>query len=195
MNTNGSGLTLNDLGDLLERWRSVNLVIPSEIQGSPETDEPAPAYPLAQVLASLYMRRQISFDELCNLAEQITERQAQWESVCYGIGMEAGLGLISEDDVPAYLTACNRPFGHFLRDLHARSGEPPLFEPTRAADMGKHLERHIHEISVAFAKQGYTSAQAKPFALLNSRSMLAEFFGESDVFMIQAAIPDDCPAG
>ncbi len=195
MNTNGSELTLNDLGELLKKWQSADLSIPSEVEAGSDAGSSVLAYVETRLLGHLYMHRRVSFDELHSLAERAVEWQIQWARVCYGSGMEAGLGLISDADVPTYLDACSRPYARFLEELYMGPGSSAGSESALPPELlGEGLGPFIDNISFVLAHWGYNLAQARVRRYKNPRSLVAELFEESDVFVVQETECEDCPA-
>jgi hypothetical protein len=193
MNRDACELTLHDLGDLLENWKSANLLIPIEGADGLKSGDNTIMRSVQLVLGNLYMQGRISIGELRQLAQQVVLQHVQWERVSFGIGMESGLGWIADEEVQAYLVAFDRLYLQFLLGLYARRGTARLPVNERGEISGEELCRLVHDGSVQLANSGHDWGQAKADEFKRGESLLAELFGRTAVSVMQDEECEDCP--
>jgi hypothetical protein len=193
MNRNAGKLTLDDLGDLLENWKSANLLIPIEGVDALESGDATIIQVVQVLLGSLYMRGRVSIDDLRLLAGQVVLWHVQWERVSFGIGMELGLGWIADEEVQAYLVAFDRVYLQFLLGIYARRGTAGLLGEADGKISAAQLRHIVHDSSVRLAISGRDWGRGRADEFERGESLLAELFGRQAVSVTQDAGCVDCP--
>ena len=188
MKKSAEELTLDDMGEFLEICKNAYTGMPPEgtqdILGSlPPIDQ----Y-LQSALGRLYMYRLISQRDLERMAMQTIAWCSQWACVSFGIGLEAGLGHIADEDVEAYLSAFNQPYMRSLLDFLALLLDHGKVDISYASRVRGELSNYINDASVLLADTGHVSCQSFRTRYEGTESPVVAFLREIDVSAADAGM-------
>ncbi len=148
-------VTFDDLSVLIDSWNDSYNGKPEEAWNSIQGSLGYVANFIDEITKQLRQHGLMTENDLPRLLKRASDQTCTWATLCFAIGLEGALGNISDDDVPCYIFACEKPitdylFGYLgMLSFHKKVNED--YVKRVAKPLGEYLEQN----SIWLANQGF----------------------------------------
>lgn len=148
-------MTMDDLANLFDAWGRSYLNWPVSLRDrAVSAVDPFTREWFVAVVAEWIRHRVRSQAEIEQLVAQVNAYCYQWAILSSAIGIEAGMGHISEEDVPYYLFACRRPLETLLTGYLDWLLERKWIKAKRSTELVRKLGSYLTDRAVFLANWG-----------------------------------------